>query len=121
MALLVLPAGGALAAPGARVAASEAGVRRIEKLVGEAHFREAAGEAASLRRSVLAMAPSSRTRRLLLRTELAAGTAALALGQENAARSCFLRALQIDPGLALAASAPPKVRRVLDSLREGGA
>jgi hypothetical protein len=70
---------------------------------------------------VLALAPSSQSRRLLVRTELAAGTAALALGQEGTARSCFLRALQIEPTLALAPSAPPKVRRVLDALRKGGA
>jgi hypothetical protein len=115
--LLSLPPG-ALATT---AAAGEAGVRRVEALVGEARFREAVREAAALRPGVLALAPSSRSRRLLVRTELAAGTAALALGQAGTARSCFLRALQIEPSLALSPSTPPKVRRVLDALREGGA
>ena len=97
---------------------SDTGVRRIEALVGQARFREAAEQAPELRRSVLAMRPSSATRRLLVRTELAAGTAALALGQQNAARICFLRALQLEPTLVLGAATPPKVRSVLDSLRE---
>jgi hypothetical protein len=96
----------------------DAGVRRLETLVGEARFREAAEQAPSLRRVVLAMQPSSATRRLLVRTELAAGTAALALGHENTARVCFLRALQLDPTLALGAATPPKVRTALDALRE---
>jgi hypothetical protein len=117
MLLLSLPPG-ALAAS---ATAGEARVRRVEALVGEARFREAVREAAALRPGVLALAPSSQSRRLLVRTELAAGTAALALGQEGTARSCFLRALQIEPTLALAPSAPPKVRRVLDALRKGGA
>ncbi len=117
MLLLSLPPG-ALAAS---ATAGEAGVRRVEALVGEARFREAVREAAALRPGVLALAPSGQSRRLLVRTELAAGTAALALGQEGTARSCFLRALQIEPTLVLSASAPPKVRRVLDALRKGGA
>jgi hypothetical protein len=99
-------------------AAGATGVQHIEALVGEARFREAAEQAAALRRAVLAMQPSSTTRRLLVRTELAAGTAALALGQENVARICFLRALQLEPTLALGAATPPKVRSALDSLRE---
>ena len=96
----------------------ESGVRRIETLVAEARFREAAEQAPSLRRAVLAMPPSTAARRLLVRTELAAGTAALALGQETPARICFLRALQVEPTLALGASTPPKVRRAVDALRE---
>ena len=106
------------AAPAPAAEVGDPGVRRIEALVLAARFREAAEQAPTLRRAVLAMPPSSATRRLLVRTELAAGTAALALGQENAARICFLRALQLEPGLALAAGTPPKVRSTFDSLRE---
>ena len=98
--------------------AGDSGVRRIEALVGEAHFREAAERAPALRRALLAMPPGSGSRKLLVRTELAAGTAALALGQESAAKSCFLRALQLEPSLVLGAKTPPKVRSAVDSLRE---
>jgi hypothetical protein len=120
VALLTLAIGVA-AAPAATASGVEPGdsaVRRIETLVSEARFREAAEQAPSLRRTVLGMRPSAATRRLLVRTELAAGTAALALGQEGTARICFLRALQLEPTLALGATTPPKVRGVLDSLRE---
>jgi hypothetical protein len=44
----------------------------------------------------------------------------LALGQESNATLCFLRALRIDPTLALDGSTPPKVRRSFDALREDG-
>lgn len=120
MALLTLALGvaAAPAATASGVEPGDAGVRRIEALVGEARFREAAEQAPSLRRAVLAMQPSAATRRLLVRTELAAGTAALALGHENAARICFLRALQLEPTLALGVATPPKVRSALDALRE---
>jgi len=118
VAFSILALGAAAAAAGS-VPGVEARVRRVEALLGEARFREAALQAPSLRRDVLAMPPSSASRRLLVRTEIAAGTAALALRQENAARICFLRALQIDPTLSLGASTPPKVRRAFDAAREG--
>jgi hypothetical protein len=113
---LGMPAAHRALASGSEV--GDSGVRRIEALVGAARFRDAARQAPDLRRVVLAMAPSSETRRLLVRTELAAGTAALALGQHNTARICFLRALQLEPTLTLGAATPPKVRSALDSLRE---
>lgn len=120
MALLTLALGVAAtpAATASGLGPGDSGVRRIEGLVEKARFREAAEQAPALRRAVLAMQPSSATRRLLVRTELAAGTAALALGQEGAARICFLRALQLEPTLALGAATPPKVRGALDALRE---
>lgn len=95
-------------------------VRGIETLVSEARFREAAQRAPALRKAVLGMAPSPTSRRLLVRTELAAGTASLALGQESNAKLCFLRALRVDPELALDATTPPKVRRTVDALRGSG-
>jgi hypothetical protein len=115
---LALDVAGVRAATASGSGPGDSRVQRIEALVAQARFREAAEQAPSLRRAVLAMEPSSATRRLLVRTELAAGTAALALGYENSARSCFLRALQLDPTLALGATSPPKVRGALDSLRE---
>jgi hypothetical protein len=95
-------------------------VESIEALVSSARFREAVERAPGLRKAVLGMAPSPRSRQLLVRTELAAGTAMLALGQESNATLCFLRALRIDPTLALDGSTPPKVRRSFDALREDG-
>jgi hypothetical protein len=115
---LALSVAAAPAATASGVEPRDAGVRRIEALVAEARFREAAEQAPTLRRAVLAMRPSADTRRMLVRTELAAGTAALALGQEGAARICFLRALQLEPTLVLGSATPPKVRSTLDSLRE---
>lgn len=108
-------------APAGTDPGAAARVEGIEALVSQARFREAAQRAPALRKTVLAMTPSPRARRLLVRTELAAGTASLALGQESNARLCFLRALRIEPTLALDASTSPKVRRTVDSLREGGA
>lgn len=91
---------------------------RIEALIGRAHFREAGEKALLLRPRALALPPSGEARRLLIRAELAAGTAAVALGQTPAARECFARALRLDPRLTLPASEPPKVRRSFDAARE---
>jgi hypothetical protein len=90
---------------------------RVEALLGRAHFREAGEEALLLRSRVLALPPSGEARRLLVRTELAAGAAAIALGQEAAGRECYARALRLDPRLALPASEPPKLRRSFDAAR----
>src|SRR5262245_59041457 len=89
----------------------ELGVRRLETLVAEARFRAAALEAPALRGRALALPPSTGSRRLLVRTELAAATAALALRQEGNARVHLHRALQLEPGLALDGAAAPKLRR----------
>jgi hypothetical protein len=91
---------------------------RIEALLDRAHFREAGEKALLLRRRALALPPSGEARRLVIRTELAAGTAAVALGQEAAGRESFARALRLDPRLTLPASEPPKVRRSFDAARE---
>lgn len=92
-------------------------VGRLEALVGRAHYREAAEKAPLLRRQALALPPSEEARRLVIRTEIVAGTAALALGQEAAARQCFLRALQLDPRLTLEPGTPPKVERTFEAVR----
>jgi hypothetical protein len=93
-------------------------VRRLEALVGQARFREAAEEAPTLRSQALALPPGSAARLLLVRTEIAAATAALALRHEGNAQVCLHRALQLEPGLALGASAAPKLRRTLEAMRE---
>jgi len=106
------------AQPALAESGASARVRGIETLVAEARFREAAQQAPSLRKTVLGMAPSATSRRLLVRTEVAAGTASLALGHEANARLCFLRALRIEPTLRLGSETSPKVRRTVDALRE---
>ena len=47
---------------------------RVEALLGRAHFREAGEKALLLRSRALALPPSGEARRLVIRTELAAGT-----------------------------------------------
>jgi hypothetical protein len=95
----------------------EASVRRLERLVEAARFREAALEAPQLRDQALELPPGAAARQLLVRTEIAAATAALALRQDGTARVHLHRALQLEPGLALDARAAPKLRRTLDALR----
>ena len=96
----------------------EVNVGHLEALVGAARFREAAEEAPILRGRVLELSPGTETRRLLVRTEIAAASAALALRQDGNARVYLHRALQLEPALRLGASAAPKLRRALDALRE---
>ena len=96
----------------------ESGVRRVEALVGQARFREVAVEARLLRSQALELPPGAAARLLLVRTDIAAATAALALRQEGDARVYLYRALQLEPALTLGANAAPKLRRTLDALRE---
>ena len=90
---------------------------QLEALLDRAHFREAGEKALLLRRRALALPASGDARRLAVRAEVVAGTAALALRQEGFARECFRRALRLEPGLSLP-SADPKVRRTFDAVRE---
>lgn len=90
---------------------------QLEGLLERARYREAGEKALHLRRQALALPPSGDTRRLAVRAEVVAGTAALALGQEGFARECFRRALRLEPGLALTGAAP-KVRRTFDAAKE---
>ena len=91
---------------------------RAEALLGRAHFREAAEKALHLRGQALALPPSGDARRLVVRAELVAGSAAVALGQAGVARDCFARALRLEPWLALDPGTPPKVRRSFDAAKE---
>ena len=93
-------------------------VGRLEALLDEARFREAAEEAAHLRSQALELPPGAATRQLLVRTEIAAASAALALRQEASARVYLQRALQLEPALVLGGSAAPKLQRTLAAVRE---
>jgi tetratricopeptide (TPR) repeat protein len=90
---------------------------RVEALLGRAHFREAGEKALALRSQALALPPSGEARGLVIRAELAAGTAALALGQEGFARECFRRVLALDPRYELDAGAAPKLRRSFEAVK----
>jgi hypothetical protein len=90
---------------------------QTEELLDRARYREAGERALALRREALALPASPETRRLAVRAEVVAGTAALALGQEGYARQCFRRALQLEPWLELP-DAAPKVRRTFDAVKE---
>ena len=90
---------------------------RVEALLERAHFREAGEKALALRSQALALPPSGEARRLVIRAELAAATAALALGQDGFGRECLRRALSMDPRLELEASAPPKLRRAFETVK----
>lgn len=90
---------------------------QVEGLLERAHFREAGEKALRLRRQALALPPSVEARRLAVRAEVVAGTAALALGQAGFARECFRRALRLEPRLTLTGAAP-KVTRTFDAVKE---
>ena len=90
---------------------------RVEALLGRAHFREAAEKALLLRNQALALPPSGDARRLVVRAEVLAASAAVALGQQAVARDCFARALRLEPWLTLDPAAPPKVRRSFDAAK----
>jgi hypothetical protein len=92
-------------------------VGRVEALLARAHYREAGEQALLLRQQALTLPPSGEVRRLLVRTELVAGTAAVALGQSSAAAACFERALRLDRYAALPPDAPPKVRRAFEAVK----
>ena len=90
---------------------------RLEALLDRAHFREAGEKALLLRNRALALPASSDARRLVVRTELVAGRAAVALGQSSVARQCFERALRLEPWVDLDPTAPPKVRRSFEAAK----
>jgi hypothetical protein len=113
--LVAIPA--SPSAPGIEQIALRLG--RLEALVEDARFRQAVQEAVFLRSQALALPPSAEARRLLVRAEVVAGVAALALGEATTARRSFQRALQLEPALSLDASTPPKLRRSFDAVRGG--
>ena len=77
---------------------------------------EAAEKALLLRDQALALPPSGDARRLVVRAEVVAGSAAVALGQLGVAQDCFARALRLEPWLSRSGT-PPKVRRSFDAAK----
>jgi hypothetical protein len=120
-ALLLVAQLAVLPAPGhaASLAQVQNEVGQLETLVRQARFRHALAQAPGVRARALTLPPSELSRSLVIRSEIAAGTAALALGQEGEARQCFQRALRLDRQLSLPANAPPKLRRSFDAARAG--
>jgi len=96
----------------------DAKLRAAEALVRSAHFEQALLAADELRPELAPAldAPGAIPRRTEL--EVLSATAQIALGQGEAARESFERALAGDPGLELdAASTSPKIRRVFETVR----
>lgn len=92
----------------------DADLSALEQSLAEAHFRSVLGIARQFRK--LPGATPAQT----LRLELAAATAAVALGDDAAAREGFGRVLQVEPGFAFDDEASPKLRRALAAARGEG-
>jgi hypothetical protein len=83
-----------------------------------ARFERVLALAERVREGLDALGAGGDLRSLRVRLELLAATARLALGQEDAARACLVRALAVDPRLELdPATTPPKVLRAFDAAR----
>jgi len=93
-------------------------LREGEASLGAAHFEEALGHTAAARRELDAAGASSEERALRARLEVLAAVAQVALGDDEAARQSFGRALEAQPGLELdPMRTSPKVMRALEGAR----
>jgi hypothetical protein len=93
-------------------------LREGEASLGAAHFEEALGHTAEARRELEAAGSSAEERALRARLEVLAAIAQVALGDDEAARQSFGRALEAQPGLELdPASTSPKVMRAFEGAR----
>jgi hypothetical protein len=117
-----VPAPGTVRSPSATrpptAAELEGAVRAADTLVQQARFDEALDRTDRLRGELDGLGDSPEARRLRARNEVTAGTAHVALDQEQAARQCFRRALAAEPALDLdPAATAPKVLRVFRAVR----
>jgi hypothetical protein len=93
-------------------------IGETEALVRGARFEQALVQARRIRPALASIesTPGGNLRRTQL--EVLSATAEIALGQLQAARESFVRALAADPGLELdAGSISPKIRRVFEAVR----
>jgi hypothetical protein len=89
-----------------------------EESLAHARFQEALGRALAAREALDTAGAADAARPLHVRAEVTAATAQVALGDEEAARASFARALAFEPQLALdPALTSPKVLRVLEAAR----
>jgi murein DD-endopeptidase MepM/ murein hydrolase activator NlpD len=92
-------------------------IERGEKQLRDARF-EAALESADAARALLGASPTPSEKENRVRLEIVSATAAVALGDHDAARSSLRRALQANPDLTLdPALVSPKVLRALRAAR----
>lgn len=93
-------------------------ITAAEKSLAGARFSEALGRALTAREELDAGPANATARALKLRVEVIAATAQVALGDEAGARESFVRALTLDPALALdPAATSPKVLAALEAAR----
>jgi hypothetical protein len=86
--------------------------------ISEARFRDALTAAEPAREALGKLSATTEVLERRARLEVMTGTAQLALGMEAEASSSLERALEADPDLTLDEQTPPKVRRLLASVRE---
>ncbi|MCZ6463516.1 MAG: hypothetical protein O7A09_04190, partial [Proteobacteria bacterium] len=93
-------------------------LRRAEKEIEDARFRDAIESAAAAQRLMERLSPSPELSERRVRLGLLEATAFMAFGNQTAARKSFEQVLAHDPELSLdARSTPPKVRRAPELLR----
>ena len=93
-------------------------LREGEASLRAAHFEEALGHTAAARRELDSAGTSAEERALRARLEVLAAIAQVALGDDEAARQSFGRALEAQPGLELdPGRTSPKVMRALEGAR----
>ncbi len=86
-------------------------------MIQEARFRSALEMMTSVREAVREIPAGADQRLRFARVELLAGTAQVALGQNDVAREHFRQALKANPALELGGDQPPKVRRVFSEVK----
>jgi hypothetical protein len=86
--------------------------------ISEARFRDALTAAETARSALARLSSTSEVLERRARLEVMTGTAQLALGMDKEASTSLERALEADPDLTLDEQTPPKVRRLLASVRE---
>lgn len=104
--------------PPALTAAVDRSLSQLASLIEEARFRTALEALPEVRRAVDALPDGDDQRSRAARVELLAGTAQIALGQNDAAREHFRRALRADPSLEMDPNQSRKVRRAFAAAKD---
>ena len=105
--------------PRRRLAELDRTLDAVAAAVAQASFTTALDAASSARKQLEGMSATPDVLARRARLEVMASTAELALGQQAEATASLQRALQAQPDLVLDAQTPPKVRKLLESIRGG--
>jgi hypothetical protein len=110
----------ALARSAARERAEDL-LRQGDERLRSARFEEALDRATAARQALAGLPVQADLQPVLVRAEVLAATAQVALGDDAGARESFTRALAADPALSLdPMKTSPKVMKVLEAARSGG-